>query len=92
MAKTARCKLCGQRICYDDLLGQDHWRNNYCSYTCYSVDASLPEMEDTKELYAVPAWIALVRYTLIVEGEASSVYKESFNEEEDDIMRECNED
>lgn len=92
MGKTTRCKLCGQRINYDDLLGHDHWRNNYCCYLCYSVDASLPEPEDTKGLYGVPEWMASIRYKIIVDGDDSAVYKEAFTEEEDGIKRDNHED
>jgi hypothetical protein len=92
MERVRRCKLCGQPIVYNDLFGHEDWRNNYCTYVCYSVDQMLPEVECEKEVYSVPAWVARVRYSMIVEGENSSVYREPFQEEEDDIIRDNYED
>lgn len=86
MRRRIRCKLCGRAFRHNELFDRDHWRNSYCSELCHSVDETLPEVEHER-IYDVPVWVARARYNLIIETEQCAAYKEPFNEEEDDIMR-----
>lgn len=86
MSRIKHCVLCGRRLIHDDLIESDGWRARYCCLLCYEVDQTLPEPED-EVIFALPHRVLMVRYDIILQGDADPIYKSKFDEEEDGVMR-----
>lgn len=89
MRRERRCRLCGQPLHEDSLKEACDWEIKYCSYLCYLTDALLPPVpvETLEKIYNVSGRVMAARYNIVVVGEKDPIYKECFNEEEDDISR-----